>query len=45
MQVSRATSLKDAWPVLRDEDGVDAPELGVDLEAEVGQHLRGRPIA
>ena len=26
-----------------DKDGVDAAELGVDLEAEVGQHLGGCP--
>ncbi len=30
-------------PHLGDEDGVDAPELRVDLEAEVGEHLRRRP--
>ena len=27
---------------LRDEDGVDAAQLGVDLEAEVGEHLGRR---
>jgi hypothetical protein len=42
--------LEDAWPVpeecgphLGDEDGVDAAQLGIDLEAEVGEHLRRRP--
>jgi hypothetical protein len=42
-------TLEEDWPVpeecrphLGDEDGVDAAQLGVDLEAEVGEHLRRR---
>jgi hypothetical protein len=42
---------EESWPVvpeecrphLGDEDGVDAAQLRIDLEAEVGEHLGRRP--
>ena len=37
------SSLKRGGLTVRDQDGVEAAQLGVDLQAEVGQHLGGRP--
>ena len=31
--------LEKLWSVLRDQDGVDPAQLGVDLETQVGEHL------
>ena len=31
------------WPILWHQDGIDAAQLGVDLQAEVGQHLGRGP--